>query len=250
MGTYCTYRIPGVRFISLARAVVKNDRYIHIWARHRFGHEEYCINKEVAFVSFDSEHMTFNTSIPAPPGVHYVDFTDAHILCLQDDSIVLHTPGKSSLILDETHNEWLTFHNKLGPCPNSKFADDLPYTGHQVATCTAEGSVYVVQNPTAYATSLTCLTQDGSTQQHTPPPVDCLSLLTYGNLHCSTIERFPQCHVFDETYPRLIFNRSSSPECDTSGSVTPHSPSDSDDDYEYDDYQYDDDIYGLYEFEF
>ncbi len=36
-----------MRFISLARAVKKDDRFVYIWCRHRYGHEEYCINKEV-----------------------------------------------------------------------------------------------------------------------------------------------------------------------------------------------------------
>ena len=45
-------QVPGVRFISLARAVKKEDQFVFIWCRHRYGHEEYCINKEVRFMKF------------------------------------------------------------------------------------------------------------------------------------------------------------------------------------------------------
>lgn len=247
--TYSCYPVPGVRFISLARAIVKNGRYIFLWCRHRFGHEEYCINKEVTFVRFDCKYKKFSLlGMPPPPGVSYGEFSDPHTMALDQDSVVIHTPGKSSLILDEIRNEWLTFHRRLPWFPQPKLPPELPYQGFEVFVASG-ADVFLLQNPAAYTTSMCCL-QDLPTKGafHPPPPVDCISLTCSGVVSPELLHTLEPCQIFDDTFTRLVHNRSASFDYDTEGSETPRSPnSDSDDEYEFDGFEYDEDIYGYYD---
>ena len=74
--------------------------------------------------------------IPAPPGISYGEFADPHIMCLdgRGESIIVHTPGKLSLIYDEKRNEWLTHHVRLPGYPEQRTPIDLPYHGYDVYT--------------------------------------------------------------------------------------------------------------------
>ena len=247
--TYLCYQVPGVRFISLARCVVKADRYVYLWCRHRFGHEEYCINKEVTFLRYDCKYKTFNMmEIPPPPSISYGEFGDPHVMALEGNSVIIHTPGKLSLVLDELRNEWLTFHRRLPPYPQQKSPLEVPYHGYEVYVSSGS-DVYVLQNPAAYTTCMCCL-QDLQTGgvYHPPPPVDCVSLLTSGHLPAQVLSTLVPCDMFDDTYTRLVHNRAGSLDYDTEESGTPRTPnSDSEDEYEFDGYEYDDDIYGYYD---
>ncbi len=248
--TYMCYQVPGIRFISLARAVVKDDRYVFIWCRHRFGHEEYCINKDVTFIRFDCKNKKFNISvIPAPPQISYGEFGDPHVhmLTLEGESIIIHSPGRPSLILDETTNKWATFHRKVPSYPIQHTPLDMPYHGYEVYTSSGK-DIFVLQNPAPYTTSMVCLQESSLTSvNHPPPPVDCISLLTAGNLDACILHSMFPCDQFDATYTRLVYNCTSTVDYDTEESDTTHSLSDSDNEYEFDGYEYDDDIYGYYE---
>ena len=247
--TYSCYPVPNVKFISLARAIVRNDRFVYLWCRHRFGHEEYCINKEVSFVRFDCKYKKFSLlDMPPPPGIGYTEFGSPHIIAKDQDSIVIHSPGKSSLILDELRKEWLTFHRRLPWHPQPKLPSEVPYHGYEVLVA-SEADVFLLQNPAAYTTSMCCL-QDLPTQAafHPPPPVDCLSLIASGQVPKPILRSLEPCEIFDDTFTRLVHNRSASFDYDTEGSETPRTPnSDSEDEYEFDGYEYDEDIYGYYD---
>ena len=247
--TYMCYQVPNTRFVSLARAVVREDRYMYIWCRHRFGHEEYCINKEVTFVQFDVKSKSFNLfDIPPPPCIRYGEFADPHVLCVEDHSVVIHTPGKSSLVLDEERCEWLTHSRKVPSSLLQRKPIEMPYHGYELYTY-SNGNVYVFQNPAAYTTSLVCLDeQHTGGVLHTPPPLDGISLASSADLASSFLHSLPQHASFDETYTNLIHNRTSAIDYDTEESGTQHSTnSESEEEYELDGYEYDEDIYGYYE---
>ena len=200
-------------------------------------------------MKFDCKTKTFNTSrLQAPPGISYGEFGDPHMMTVEGNSILIHTPGKASLVLVETANEWVTHHAKLPSYPEQRTPVDLPYHGYEVYT-TCEDRVYVLQNPAAYTTRMVSLHHGCRTPQTlTPPPMDCVSLVAAGSITPHILEELPHCDTFDDTYTRLVHNRSSSVDCDTEDSGTPQTPnSDSEDEYEYDGYVYDDDIYGYYE---
>ena len=83
-------------------------------------------------------------------------------------------------------------------------------------------------------------------QQHPPPPLDGISLITSGELSVNYLHSLPVCRQFDDIYTRLVHNKSNSILSDTedSGSGRSQRSDSDDDDYEYDGYEYDDDIYG------
>ena len=171
--TYMSFHIPGTRFISLARAVVTEDRYVYIWCRHRFGHEEYCINKEVSFTIFDCKTMTYVLDIPAPPGVSYMDFITPHVLCAESECVFLHQPAAHSLVFDPICNDWLTLPRKTAPVGRRyRDAQDVTTFPGREVWCSIHNDVYILQNPAAYSTSLSCLkaTNPNSLVPHTPSP--------------------------------------------------------------------------------
>ncbi len=244
--TYMCYQIPKTRFISLARVATKNSRYLYIWCRHRFGHEEYCINKEVSFIMFDVRNKTFShLDVPAPPGVSYEDFAEPHVLCVESDQVIVHSPGKGSLVLDEVHGQWLTHCHKL-PCLPPAFSTlNMPYHGFNLyAYCSRD--LYVLQNPLPYTTGLTRLVEaKGDASPCMPPPLDGLSLAVAGHMLSRTFRSLESCPRFDESYTRITRSRCGYlAECDTEESDGINS--DIDADYECDGYEYDEEIYDYY----
>ena len=250
--TYTRHQIPGTRFISLARAVVKDDRYVYIWCRHRFGHEEYCVNKEVTFAMFDMKDKTFpRPDFSAPPGVSYSEFGDPHVLCVEDNRVIVHTPGKISLVLDEEHGgAWFTHGHAVPAFPSARIPADMPYIGHRLYTFSEDGA-YVFGNPTPYVTTLAYLPVGQTVGQlQTPPPVDGISLVTAGYLLSSFFDALPECDRFDDGYARLIHKKTKQLyDTDTEESATGQSAESSgkEDNYDYDGFEYDDDIYGYFD---
>ncbi len=80
-------------------------------------------------------------------------------------------------------------------------------------------------------------------EQHPPPPLDGVSLLTAGELPVAFLRSLSVAHHFDDIFTRLVHNRVHSALSDTEESGSARSPGSSAE-YEYDGYEYDDDIYG------
>jgi len=249
--TYTCYPIQGTRFVSLARVAVRDDRHLFVWCRHRFGHEEYSVNKEVSFAIFDVKNRTFvRPNLPAPPGIGYNDFADPHVLGIEDGRVVVHTPGKMSLVLEESKSTW-NVHGRTVP---SFLADriplEMPYHSYELYTF-LEGAAYKFSNVAPFITSLSCL-RSGQTagQQQVPPPVDGISLVTSGYLVSSFFCALPCCERFDNSFTKLIHKKTKQLyDTDTEESGTGRSADNSskEDAYEYDGFEYDDDIYGYFD---
>ena len=259
--TYNCFQIPGTRFISLARAVVKYQQYIYIWCRHRYGHEEFCIHKHTTFVIFDIINKTFH-DVASPPGISYGEFADAHALCVEGDDIVIYTPGKTAYFLDESRNEWQKRVEDLPSFTEAKMPIEVRYHGYELYT-SCDGKLYMLHNPAAYTTQLLRLSHENGCwhcDELKPPPLDGLSLLTTAQFYKHYVTSLPQMCVFDDTYSLLLHSRTF-PVLDESSLLTPDSTSghsgaggyesESDDGFEYDDFDYDDALYGyLDDFEF
>ena len=244
--TYNCFQIPGTRFISLARAVVNHDQYIYIWCRHRYGHEEYCINKDTTFVRFDTITKAFQI-IPTPPGIGYGEYSDTHALDLKGDHIVVHSPGKASFILDEERNEWKKYPKSLPSFSGQKTPVQMPYHGYELYAHCAD-QFYILQNPAAYTTHMASLREDSHSEVALlPPPVDGISLLTLAELDASFLKSLPVCERFDDTYTQKIHTRTFPVDYDTSEESGAGLDSESEDGYEYDDLEYDDAIYGYFD---
>ena len=248
--TYNCFQIPGTRFISLARAVVKYDQYIYIWCRHRYGHEEFCINKDTTFVIFDIINKTFH-DVPNPPGIGYGEYADAHALCLEGEDVMICTPGKDLFVLDESHNAWEKITNQLPPCTSPKMPIDLPYHGFDLYAYTKK-SLYVLSNPAAYTTHFVKLSASSvEPEKLLPPPLDGLSLVTGAQIDREFLKSLPVCSRFDDTYTSLIHSRSFPVDyadimvaSSSHGSAVDAYESESDDGFEYDPFDYDDALYG------
>ncbi len=59
---------------------------------------------------FDCEHKAYNMyeMSGAPPGISYGEFSDPHVMCVEGSVVFVHTPGKPSLLFDESRSEWIT----------------------------------------------------------------------------------------------------------------------------------------------
>lgn len=249
--TYTCYPLQGTRFVSLARVAVRDDRYLAIWCRHRFGHEEYSVNKEVSFAIFDVKSRAFlRPNLSAPPGISYSDFAEPHILGINEGRVVVHTPGKVSLILDESKAIWVTKEDAIPSFGGDRVLLEMPYHGYELYTF-LEGAAYMFTNAATFITSLSCLSVGQPTGElHVPPPVDGISLVTSGYLVSSFFSALPCCERFDNSFAKLIHKKSKQLyDTDTEESGTGHSADNSskEDNYEYDGYEYDDDIYGYFD---
>lgn len=249
--TYVCYSIHGTRFVSLARVAVRGDRYLAIWCRHRFGHEEYSINKEVSFTIFDVKSRLFTRSnFPTPPGISYNDFAEPHVLCIDNGQVVVHTPGKTSMILDESEAVWMTCERTIPLFNGDYIPSEMPFRGYELYTF-LESAAYRFSNTATFVTSLACLSiGQASSQLHIPPPVDGISLITSGYLVSSFFCALPHCERFDSSYTKLILKKSKQlydTDTDESGTGQSADNSSKEDRYEYDCFEYDDDVYGYFD---
>ena len=254
---YTCYQIPGTRFISLARAVVKDDRFIFLWFRFRTGpSEEFCIKKSVGFAMFDVKSKIFNTWDIAPPEISYDDFASPYTLCCRDETVLIYYPGKPTLVLDEVRYKWITSMRRMSaPCHMRKvdsesLETDLSRYQLQAAT---DHSIFILSNDAPYTTSMyelnECFPQAAS---HVPPPIDNLSMVTSGYMQSMALEEFQLFDRYDDVYTNAlhVVMRVSDPDTEDSGGTSNSEERDSDNDYEYDEdiYDYDYDLEAEFSF--
>ena len=119
----------------------------------------YLMSFQVTFLRFDCRNKVFNVyHMSSPPGISYGEFSDPHVMCIENGSIFIHTPAKCSLIFDESRNEWVTHQRKLSSYPDHRTPTDLPYHGYEVYTC-VEDKMFVLQNPAACTSSTACISE-------------------------------------------------------------------------------------------
>ena len=243
---YICYQIPGARFVSLARAAVKDDRFIFLWFRIRTGpSEEFSIKKSVAFMMFDVKSKMFNTWDMAPPDVSYDDFTKPYTLCCRDQTVLIYHPGKPTLVLDEVRYMWVTSLRKIANSPAS--STDLGHLdcdpGFQLQTATPQ-SIFILKNEAPFTTSMHEVSESfPEAYSHTPPPIDNISMVTAGTMSSTLLNDFETFDRYDEVYTsalQVVMKVSDGETEDSGGTPEEH---DSDNDYEYDediyDYDYD-----------
>lgn len=265
--TYTCHAIPGARFVSLARAAVRADRYLYVWCRHRFGLEAYCVNREVAFAIFDVRRRSFQAGpLPPPPGIGYDDFATAgHVLCIDSAGRpVVHSPGRRSYYLDESRHLWAACADAMPAWPERRLpaAGEMPYRGCELYAfldAPDVGGVYSVANPAPYVTSLTYFgAGQPSTVPLTPPPVDGITVLAAGYLRSTFCTALPGVQRYDDSFARLIHRKTRQLyDADIEGSLVivgrhagadgADSASDSDSSDVEDGLEYDDDIYGYFD---
>jgi len=266
--TYTCHAIPGARFVSLARAAVRADRYVYLWCRHRFGLEAYCVNREVAFAVFDVRRRCFSAPLPPPPGIGYDDFATAgHVLCVDAAGLpVVHSPGRRSYYFDESRHLWAACSDAMPGWPERRFpaAGEMPYRGCELYTFLDAGDqsdvdgVYSVANPAPYVTSLTYFGMgQTSAVPMTPPPVDGITVLAGGYLRSTFCTALPAVQRYDDSFARLIHRKTRQLyDADVAGSLVvvgrhagddPDSCSDTDSSDVEDGLEYDDDIYGYFD---
>ena len=266
--TYTCHAVPGARFVSLARAAVRADRYVYVWCRHRFGLEAYCVNREVAFAVFDVRRRCFSAPLPPPPGVGYDDFATAgHVLCVDAGGRpVVHSPGRRSYYFDESRHVWAACTDAMPAWPERRFpaSAEMPYRGCELYTFMDAGDesvingVYSVGNAAPYVTSLTYFgVGQTSTVPLTPPPVDGITVLAAGYLRSTFCTALPAVQRYDDSFARLVHRKTRQLyDADVEGSVVvgrhaggdaDSCTTDSDSSDVEDGLEYDDDIYGYFD---
>ncbi|XP_052768697.1 uncharacterized protein LOC128208968 [Mya arenaria] len=246
---YKCYQIPGTRFISLARATVKGDRFIFLWFRYRTGpSEEFCIKKSVGFAMFDVKSKIFNTWDIAPPEVSYEEFASPYTLCCRDDTILIYYPGKPTSVLDEVRYKWITSMRRL-PAPShltklNSESIEPDFSRFQLQAAT-DSSIFILNNDAPYTTSMYEVSESlAQACAHTPPPIDQISMVTGGHMSHALLQELQVFDGYDDVYATSLHvpMRVSDPETEDSGG-TSNSERDSDNDFEYDediyDYDYD-----------
>lgn len=245
---YKCFQIPGARFISLARAVVKNDRFIFLWFRHRTGpSEEFCIKKSVGFVMFDSKNKIFNSWEISPPEISYDEFSSAYTLCVRDETVLIYHPGKPALVLDEVRYKWVTSLRKV---PSLDYNDQLDSYCFQLHIATNNG-IFILENNAPYTTSMNEINETyPQPVVHVPPPIDNISLVTSGCLTSQDLAGLEVFDKYDESYANSLHVPIKLSEPETEDSGTSPSDRDSDNDFEYDEdiYDYDYDLVGEFGF--
>ncbi|XP_064603203.1 uncharacterized protein LOC135468734 [Liolophura sinensis] len=237
---YTCYQIPGCRFISLARAVVKDNRYIYVWYRHRTGpSEEFCIKKSVGFAMFDTQTKIFNSWQVLPPEISYDDFARAYLMTVRDDTVIIYMPGKPALVLDEVRCKWVTSLRKIPMPPSFSDNGSLADT-FQLQTFT-ENSIFILNNEAPYTTSIAEVMESlPHAVPHTPPPIDHISMVTSGHLPQSVIQTLDKFDLYDDAYAVALHVSMRCSDLEGEDSCTSHSDDqDTDNDYEYDDEIYD-----------
>ncbi|XP_076441651.1 uncharacterized protein LOC143280828 [Babylonia areolata] len=238
---YSCFQIPGSRFISLARCVVRENRNVFIWFRHRTGpSEEFCVKKSVGFAVFDIKSKIFRSLDMTAPDISYDDFARCYTLCLRDDTVHIYHPGDPALVLDEVRGKWITSVRRLpsagGETPSE--SEGQAY-GYKVITST-EDSVFVFDNEQPYSTSLHEISEKfPCAMAHIPPPIDNISVVAPGNIPVSVLQSLSPCSKYDDAYANALHVtlQSSDGETDDSASACEDQNTDNDE------YEYDDDIY-------
>ncbi|XP_071163525.1 uncharacterized protein [Mytilus edulis] len=245
---YKCFQIPGARFISLARAVVKNDRFIFLWFRHRTGpSEEFSIKKNIGFVMFDSKNRIFNSWEISPPEISYDDFSSPYTLCVRDETVLIYHPGKPALVLDEVRYKWIISLRKVPSLEITKYADAYGFHLH-VAT---NNGIFVLENDAPFTTSMYEINETFPHPiVHVPPPIDNLSLVAAGYLSSQDLNGLEVFDKYDECYANALHVTMKLSEPETEDSGTSPSDRDSENDFEYDEdiYDYDYDLTGEYGF--
>nr|KAG5714431.1 hypothetical protein BaRGS_006877 [Batillaria attramentaria] len=243
---YSCYQIPGSRFISLARCVVRGDQHVFIWFRHRTGpSEEFCVKKTVSFVVFDIKMKIFSSVDVSAPEISYEDFVRCYVMCLRDDTVHIYHPGEPALVLDEVRGKWVTSLRTV-PSPGAELTtgEGQAY-GYQLITATAD-SIYILNNEQPYTTSLHEISEKfPCAMAHIPPPIDNISVVAAGSVPVSVLQSLSMCSKYDDAYATALHVtlQPSDAETDDSASVCDEHNSDNDE------YEYDDDIYD-YDFSF
>ena len=247
---YKCFPIPGARFISLARAAVKCDRLIFLWFRHRTGpSEEFCIKKSVGFVIFDTKSQMFNSWEISPPEISYDEFSRPFSLCVRDETLLIHHPGRPALVLDEVRCKWIQSLRKL---PVLGIAGELQTDlyGYRIQAAT-ENSIFILNNDAPFTTSMYEISESfPSPIIHKPPPIDNISLVASGHLTRNDIQDLEMFDRYDDTYASALQVTMRLSDQETEESGTSPSDHDSDNAYEYDDdiYDYEYDIEGDFGF--
>ncbi|XP_005093422.1 uncharacterized protein LOC101862928 [Aplysia californica] len=244
---YACYQIPGSRFISLARCVVRNDRQIFVWYRHRTGpSEEFSIKKSVGFVLFDAKMKIFSSWELTPPEISYDDFAKCYAMCVRDDTVHIYQPGEPAIVLDEVRVKWVTSLRRI-PTPGVGYVRDVQAYGYQIAVPAQEG-ILVLNNWQPYTTSLHEVSEKfPCAMAHIPPPIDNISVASVAELPRFLLRNLHRCTMYDEAYASALhvaMQYSDGDTDDSAGSVL--EDADTDNDYEYDEdiYDYDYDMGG------
>jgi hypothetical protein len=234
------YQIPHTRFISKARAVMLEDQ-LYIWCRHRFGNEDVHFHASVSCLVFDMVKCTFS-SIPPPPGITYYDFENPHVMCVQGETLVVHTQGKASHKWDKVTNRWQPEMFCLPGFPRHHETPEMGYHGHLLYVNCGSSS-YLVQNPAIYTTSLCCLTPGQQiTKCLCPPPLDGISVMSSSTVAEDVFSQLQECTEFDQSFTEAIMNPDNHPNGDSDDSGGDNSERGSD---EHDGFLFDDEIYGF-----
>ena len=239
---YACFQIPGSRFISLARCVVRNDRQIFIWFRHRTGpSEEFSIKKSVDFVLFDAKMKIFSSWELKAPEISYDHFARCYAMCVRDDTVHIYLPGEPAIILDEVRVKWVTSLRRI-PTPSAGYVQDVQAYGYQIAVPAEEG-ILVLNNWQPYTTSLHEVSERfPCAMAHVPPPIDNISVASVSELPRFLLRSLHKCGMYDEAYASALhvaMQYSDGDTDDSAGSVL--EDADSENDYEYDEdiYEYD-----------
>lgn len=236
---YACYQIPGSRFISLARCIVRNDRQIFIWFRHRTGpSEEFCIKKSVGFVLFDAKMKIFSSWELSTPEVSYEDFAKCYVLCIRDDTVHIYHPGEPALVLDEVRVKWVTSLRRI-PTPGGEYASEVQAYGYQIAVPAQEG-ILMLNNSQPYTTSLHEVSEKfPCAMAHIPPPIDNISVATLAEIPRFLLRSLQKCNTYDEAYASALHVAMQYSDGDSDESVASGFDGDSNND----EYEYDEDIY-------
>lgn len=237
---YACYQIAGSRFISLARCVVRNDRQIFIWYRHRTGpSEEFSIKKSVGFVLFDAKMKIFSSWELTAPEISYDDFAKCYAMCVRDDTVHIYQPGEPALVLDEVRAKWVTSLRRI-PTPGPGYIREPQAYGYQIAVPAQEG-ILVLNNWQPYTTSLHEVSEKfPCAMAHIPPPIDNISVAALADLPRFLLRSLQRCTGYDEAYASALhvaMQYSDGDTDDSAGSVLEEANSDNDE------YEYDEDIY-------
>lgn len=245
---YSCFQIPGSRFISLSRAIVKNDRHIYMWFRHRTGpSEEFCVKKSVGFAIFDTSTKVFNAWEVLPPEITYDSFADTYVMCVRDETVLIYLPGKPTFVLDEVRCRWVTSLKKLPSpslTPDASNDRDVLSNGSLLLTPT-EHSIMMLTSHAPFTSTMCEISETFPTAvSHKPPPIDQVSMLTAGHLPLVTLQCLERVDRYDEAYTTAIHIRMRLSEYETEDSAASNSEcQDSDNEFEYDEeiyhYSYD-----------
>lgn len=245
---YACYQIPGSRFISLARCVVRNDRQIFLWFRHRTGpSEEFSIKKSVGFVLFDCKMKIFSSWELKAPEISYEDFAKCYTMCVRDDTVHIYQPGEPAIVLDEIRAKWVTSLRRI-PTPGPNYVRDAQAYGYQIAVPAQEG-ILVLNNWQPYTTSLHEISEKfPCAMSHIPPPIDNISVASMAELPSFMLKSLQKCVTYDEAYASALHVAMQYSDGDTDESAA-SVLDDVDSDNDNDEYEYDEDIYD-YEYDY